>query len=466
MVTNNKFGEINIMNDFPMVTIMANPKQEVRILSAGGEIADLLKLKPQESINLFTGQSIQQVSVSISQKTKNKKSIYLSPRVLKKMHLRAGRKYGICRQNNGIHIGPVIGIMAQIYNMPGRPFGSQSLFIKELISTGRQLGLICYGFSPRNINWGKKVIHGYTYGNSGWIRADFPIPDVVYPRERGYSPPIQRIRKKLEQAGCKFINPVLIGKWNTYKILSKVPELEVYLPETRLINNFQQVGNMVNRHKAVYMKPVNGSKGRNIIRVVKSSGTYRFQYQLNNKTYRGTSRSISALKNSLRRVMGKHHYIVQKQINLIRSHDNLVDVRVMVQKDHTGQWTITGNICRIGRNGSITSNIASGGHASRLATILANNFNSAETRQKIENEVKKLALEAAQSLEASVGSIGELGIDIGIDRSGKVWFIEANLKPARQVFKLVGDRQGRYNSVERPLLYSRYLAGFNKKGPN
>ncbi|MEN6327702.1 MAG: YheC/YheD family protein, partial [Syntrophomonas sp.] len=245
-----------------------------------------------------------------------------------------------------------------------------------------------------------------------------------------------------------------------YKILSQKPELEPYLPETRLIKNFQQVNNMVNRHKAIYMKPINGSKGRNIIKVVKTSGTYKYQYQINNQIFHGKSQNITSLRNSLHRVMGNRNYIVQKQINLLRSQGSVIDVRVMVQKDHTGRWHITGNICRIGRTGSITSNIAAGGHASHLTTVLAHNFDNGETRKAIENEVKMLALQAAQALEASVGSIGELGIDIGIDRNGRVWFIEANLKPARQVFILVRDHQGRRDSVERPLLYSRYLAGF------
>lgn len=454
------FGEINYMYSFPMVTIMVNPKQRDGILLISNQLASPFNVGPKETIDFITGQSTHKVSISISQSAKNKKSIYLSPRVLKKMHLKSGRTYGISIQNDGIHIGPVVGVMAQTYNKPGRPFGGQSAFIRELILAGHRLGQICYGFSPFSIDWDRKVINGYTYGSNGWVRSTFPIPDVIYPRERGYSPPIQRIRKKLDQMGCKFINPILIGKWNTYKILSKVPELEPYLPETRLITNFQQVNNMVNRHKSVYMKPVNGSKGRNIIKVVKSNSAYRYQYQVNNRIYQGSSRNISSLRTSLRRVMGKRNYIVQKQINLLHSRGSVIDVRVMVQKDHTGKWNITGNICRIGRTGSITSNIAAGGRASHLATVLTHYFKSEEIRKAIEREVKAVALEAAQVLESSVGSIGELGIDIGIDKNARVWFIEANLKPARQVFILVHDHQGRRDSVERPLLYSRYLAGF------
>jgi glutathione synthase/RimK-type ligase-like ATP-grasp enzyme len=460
MVTNKRFGEINYMYDFPMVNIEANPTQKDSILLVSSELAELLKIEPQEIINFITGQITYQVYISISQRMKNKKSISLSSGFLKKTHLQTRRTYGISRQNDGIHIGPVVGVMAQIYNKPGRPFGGQTLFIRELIKAGHLLGQICFGFNPHSIDWSKKVIRGFTYGSSGWVRSIFPIPDVIYPRERGYSPPIQQIRERLEKMGCKFINPSLIGKWNTYKILSQTTELKHYLPETKLLNNFQQVSNMINRHNAVYMKPVNGSKGRNIIKVIKDSDTYKYQYQVNNKIFQGTSRNISSLRSSLRPIMGKRNYIVQKKINLLSSQGGVIDVRVMVQKDHTGRWIITGNICRIGRTGSITSNIAAGGHASHLSTVLSNNFRNENTCKAIEQEVKKVALDAAQALEASVGSIGELGIDIGIDQNARVWFIEANLKPARQVFILVQDKQGRHNSIERPLLYSRYLAGF------
>jgi hypothetical protein len=53
-----------------------------------------------------------------------------------------------------------------------------------------------------------------------------------------------------------------------------------------------------------------------------------------------------------------------------------------------------------------------------------------------------------------------MGVDIGIDKGGQVWFIEANLRPARQVFTLIGEKKTRLLSVKRPMLYCRYLAGF------
>ena len=73
----------------------------------------------------------------------------------------------------------------------------------------------------------------------------------------------------------------------------------------------------------------------------------------------------------------------------------------------------------------------------------------------------QLAVQVARALENETGAIGELGIDIGIDVNGKVWFIEANLKPARRVFILIGEPSTRRMSVRKPMLYARHLAGFS-----
>jgi hypothetical protein len=56
-----------------------------------------------------------------------------------------------------------------------------------------------------------------------------------------------------------------------------------------------------------------------------------------------------------------------------------------------------------------------------------------------------------------------MGIDLGIDIHGKVWFIEANLRPARSLFRLIEEPDMRQQSIINPLLYSRYLAGFTGK---
>ena len=95
--------------------------------------------------------------------------------------------------------------------------------------------------------------------------------------------------------------------------------------------------------------------------------------------------------------------------------------------------------------------------------MLQRHFENEEQRLKIMEEICYLAIESAKTLEKSIGQSGEMGVDIGIDNEGQVWFIETNLRPARHVFLLIGEQETRLRSVEMPMMYLRYLAGFISK---
>ncbi|MDD3365447.1 MAG: YheC/YheD family protein [Syntrophomonas sp.] len=452
------------MQKFCAVIAHRNPLLNRGTLRMGTEMGEALGLQEGDKISLYAGRLSTPLKLCIGPQISGK-NVNISLDVLKQLHLSASSKYGICKNNEGIHLGPVFGIMVDSSSDINRPFRDQSSFISHLIESGTAMGQICFAFSTDSVNFSRKIIYGYTYGKGGWKRGIFPIPDVVYPREAGYSKPKLRIRRKMQSLGCKFINPTIIGKWENHKILSQHPTLSSYLPETCLATSFHQVGRMLKKYGGVYLKPITGSRGRNIIRVLKRKNLnlYDYQYQASSQPRIGTSNGINGLRHRLERFMGKRGYIVQQQINLLRVDGNIVDVRILVQKDHTGHWLITGKACRIGSRGSITSNISSGGRACKVETVVSGHFSDPIQRERILTDIDYLALESAQALEANTSSMGELGIDIGIDKNGKLWFIEANLRPARRVFTLIGEPDIRLNSVERPLLYARYLAGFSQE---
>ena len=418
-------------------------------------------LESDSVITLLVGHLNCRVKLKINY-TKTGHFLAVSPLVLNKLHLPGNSRYGLQMTASGLRIGPVIGIMGEYGSNSARPFGGQGLFFSQLSTAGRKLGELCFAFDPSSVNYVSKTVQGFIYSHGIWRKGVFPIPDVVYPRESGYSQTKKVVRNRLEAAGCRFINPSLIGKWQTNQSLSKDLSLSRYLPETRIVNNFDQIDKMLNQYGAVYLKPITGSQGRNIIRVAKAKNkkTYWYSYQRNSRPYRNLVHSLGALRLSLRPVMGSRRYIVQQQIDLLRVHGNISDVRVLVQKDDSGQWKITGKACRVGRTGSITSNISGGGSGHKLPEVLSHYFAQGGVRSILQ-EIDYLALEAARMLEKDTGSIGELGIDIGIDTHGRIWFIEANLKPARKVFILIGEKSTRQASVMNPMLYSRYLAGFS-----
>jgi len=451
------------MDNFYLAVIMKNNGLHRNTLQISQEVYRELNLNEDDPVSIWTGQLGYRQRISVVNKPG--RIIELSSENLRKMHLMASRKYGVANINNSIHIGPVVGIMAEVRSDINRPFGAQSKFIKEVIAAGRTLGEICFGFDPDSINYHNRTVWGYNNTNDVWKRSIFPIPDVIYPREGGYSSRSLQIRKRLENMGCKFINPPLIGKWQTYQTLSRNLSIDQYIPDTRRVVDYHQIEQMLIRYGSVYLKPITGSQGKNIIKVsrVRNSKIYKYQYQVKYQAREGTAIGLTNLRHILKGLMNNRSYIVQERIKLLRVGGKIADVRVLVQKDNTGQWSVTGKAFRIGKQGSITSNISGGGSAEKLSVILSRYFSDPLTRDRIVGEINYLAIETAEELETNGADIGELGIDIGVDSNGKIWFIEANLKPARKVFLMLGEKSTRRMSVVKPLLYARYLANFRQE---
>jgi hypothetical protein len=324
------------------------------------------------------------------------------------------------------------------------------------------MGAICFAFRGNDINFKQAQIRGYTYHNHGWETALYPIPDVIYARCQGYAFNQHNMRAKLSRMGVHFLNPPALGKWKTYNTVAQNPALLTYLPDTRVLSQFKELDVMLKKYRHVYMKPVTGSQGKKIIRVSKNinSKAYEYQYQHDQHPVKAKAYSLEELERSLKIIMGRDRYIVQQQINLLRSGERIMDLRVMVQKDRNGDWLLTGKVFRIGKTGSITSNISGGGSASKVKDQLNRKFNDSKEVQRIMDEVDFLALETARTIEIRLGPIGELGIDIGVDQKARIWLIEANLMPARKIFSLIGDTEARLLSIQRPILYALYLAGF------
>jgi glutathione synthase/RimK-type ligase-like ATP-grasp enzyme len=218
---------------------------------------------------------------------------------------------------------------------------------------------------------------------------------------------------------------------------------------------------MLNKYHHVYMKPITGSQGKNIIKVSQLGRpkSYEYQYQIKQRRVFEKAGNLQELERKLRSFMGSKRYLAQQQINLLRKDGCIMDLRVMTQKNRIGKWTVTGNAFRIGKAGSITSNISGGGSVGDVQTLLNLYFDKTQVKE-IMNDIDFLALETARTMETRLGPTGELGIDIGVDQNGKIWLIEANLKPARKIFLLMKDNEARLMSVRRPIEYSIYLAGF------
>ena len=140
------------------------------------------------------------------------------------------------------------------------------------------------------------------------------------------------------------------------------------------------------------------------------------------------------------------------------------DIRIIYQKDGQGQWTISKKFVRIAAPGSSISNLSRGGRIERSVVVLKQLFKFDQKLIEEKNlEMRKLCEMIAFTLEsASESTFGELGLDIGIDKTGHLWLIEVNSKP-RKTTQTKMSQKIVYNTFSRPLEYAAYLAGFGHK---
>jgi hypothetical protein len=94
-----------------------------------------------------------------------------------------------------------------------------------------------------------------------------------------------------------------------------------------------------------------------------------------------------------------------------------------------------------------------------LPKVLESRGFGAQQIATIQQEMEGLALRIAKTIAKSARLIGELGLDFMVDHRGKVWFLEANPKPARASFAQI-DKDLRSQTIARPMEFAYHLAGF------
>ncbi|MGE5653656.1 MAG: YheC/YheD family protein [Bacillota bacterium] len=394
-------------------------------------------------------------------------TIQLSTSVADRLVIDGDMRINARWEGSRLALGPVIGVIADTHEKPASLFSEQTKLFHELSQEAKRRGAILFIFTPYGVNFAKQTIKGYIASSrddfGSWQRKRFPFPAVVYDRTfyRGAEEKVtDRMTARLaRQKGVKLVNSEIGDKWKVHQELSHQSELRPNLPETILIGENDGLERFLDHHRLVYLKPARGSQGRGIIRIERGlTGGFVIQYQNAEREIRRSFAGLSSLRVHLRRLFGGRHYLAQQGIDLIKHDGSLVDLRLIVQKNAEGNWGVTGMAARVGRRGSSVTNLHRGGHAVPIPSLLATHFPL--RAKKLTAQIKRLGCSAAASIEKAYGPLGELGIDLGLDRRGRVWYIEANPKPGRRVFLLIGAPETRRKTIVRPLEYAMTLAGF------
>jgi uncharacterized circularly permuted ATP-grasp superfamily protein len=150
------------------------------------------------------------------------------------------------------------------------------------------------------------------------------------------------------------------SKLKKNRVLLKSRRLARHIPKTKRFSR-HSLDKMLDRYKMVYLKPVNGLKGRGIMRAKKTGG----KYQLRKGTSSSVFKDVRSLYQSVRKKIRKKPYLIQKGIRTLRYHGRSFDFRIMVQKNERRKWEVSGIVGRVAPPKRIVTNRSQGGSASR-----------------------------------------------------------------------------------------------------
>ncbi|QAY65105.1 YheC/YheD family protein [Paenibacillus protaetiae] len=366
-----------------------------------------------------------------------------------------------------LSLGPLIGVLiSRDYpQLADRPFGSITMFCKELVEACESQGAYVYFFTPNLIGNNTSSVEGWIYAD-GWKRTTLPVPDVVNnrltSRKLENKPNVQNFLKEVKQKyRTSVFNEKFLDKTEVFDALKHDNSLLRYLPESHLLRNYTMLKAMCSRYSNVFLKPVRGSLGKGIIRISRAdSDHYQALFTTAAGTQKQTYSSLLKLFSSISTKMKSNRYQVQQGLNLIEIQKRPVDFRALVQKNAAGSWTITSIVARTAGNHHFVSNLARGGTLSTVSeAVLKSNLAPGVSRTDTSARLKSAALAIAKGVEEHIPAhFGEFGIDLALDTSGRIWLLEVNSKPSKNDNTPLNDNKIR-PSVKLMLQYSRFLAG-------
>ena len=393
--------------------------------------------------------------------------LYVPADVMQRMALPRGRPLiALVDAGNELHVGPFIGIYCQRYTGSSL-YGPQTAFFRRLIRLGRMLNMCVYVFEARDVDVAKAVVHGVTWEEGrGWVRMRFPLPHVLY--DRGMvDGRVMRVQHWLRRRGVEQFNSWVGSKLWVYRQMARVPALAQYIPETVVLRRTADLASMLRRHGTVYVKAAGGGKGIGIW-LVKSDGRGGCSYRYTDARCRirgGRTRDLSQLVNMLLS-RPRRPWLIQPEDRPAPSS------RPHLRRTSAGA---TGRRRRAARHRHRRADRPSrqlhlqhfrrrrraGGWSRSWRKPWGLDASGAAAMRR---EIERIALEVAHLIHRAcrrTGHVGELGVDIGIDRHGRLWFFEANSRTGRNVFQMAGMRESARDALRRPMEFALYLSGFS-----
>ncbi|WP_165842227.1 YheC/YheD family protein [Paenibacillus xerothermodurans] len=195
---------------------------------------------------------------------------------------------------------------------------------------------------------------------------------------------------------------------------------------------------MLRAFPVLYVKPDGGTGGAGIIRVRRVNRSHSL-IAFDNIRKKSVTRKVSV---ELRRFMyPRQKYIIQQGIPLATCNGRPFDIRVVLQRPRK-KWRLTWISAKVApKRSSIVTNVARGAKDAKILETLRAADQPLPV-PKILKELRHVSHQIAQKL-GSRFPIRIVGLDMAVDRKGKIWFIEANTQPNMHGLQQLDPKQYR-----------------------
>lgn len=449
-------------------------KSHQEIIYLPSALIQKLELQPNRIVSLHFGIGNTR-RVKVRPFKSKEKEIILTSALKEALLLPYRKKIMVKREKDGLHIGPIIGILTTDFtgnkfaNPDTREHHPFSIFFKHLLAPEPLYPAFYFVFTPDHVDWQRNRIHGYFYlptsnQKKSWKLVSVPFPDVVYNRipnrtiERKET--IHQFKQNYLKMGGQIFNPNFFSKWDMVQILANDPITIPYIPETYINPSSSLLQQMVKKHPIVYLKPANGSLGLGIYKILKENNDYIVHYRNGNQNKSLLFKDIVSLYKYIFSRKNRQRYLIQQGIDLIEYQQNPVDFRIQLHKNQFNEWQVIAIGGKAAGRGSVTTHIRTGGQLIDSFAYLENVFH--EHTATMQQRINQASIQIAKKVEEKINSpIGELGLDIGIDKNHQIWLFEVNSKPGRSIFKHPSLKSARMVSSKYLLEYAIYLAKFS-----
>jgi uncharacterized circularly permuted ATP-grasp superfamily protein len=243
-----------------------------------------------------------------------------------------------------------------------------------------------------------------------------------------------------------------LSKWRLHRFYAKKSAISKHLPHTAPFSA-SSLSTFMNKYKSVYIKATHQHTGRGIIKAWKMNRGYRFIKVRGKASF---SPTIKHLYKKIRKVGGSRKYIIQRTINLAQINGRTFDIRVMMMRNRNRKWKYAGSLAKVSGSGSVVSNVLRGrGYALELKKALKKSLKwNKKKAASIKKQLINLSYKIIHYSDKYPFYSFQSGIDLAVDKKGRIWIIEVNLhNPSHSLFKSI-DNKNAYKRIGH--LYSSY----------